>query len=349
MFLMNSWYAVAWGHELGRSLFARTVCGKAMVFYRREDGRVAALEDLCWHRLLPLSKGMLEGDFVRCKYHGFVYDSAGQCVRMTAQDAIPTSARVANYPVAEKHRLVWVWPGDAAKADPSLIPDLHWFADPAWAGDGTYYHFRCDYRLLIDNLMDLTHETYVHPESIGSDEVASAPIKTEVEGEQVVVSRWMLDHQPANFWRRQIGGDKNCDRWQVIRWTAPATIAIDVGVAITGTGAPRGNRGQGVSMFVLNTITPETETSCHYFFGVPRNYKIDDRELSIGLMKAVAGIFNQDRDVLEAQQQAVSANPERALSNVNIDAGSVRTRRILQTKIRAEQASVAAGMSLHSK
>lgn len=336
MFLLNAWYAVAWRHEIGRALFARRICELPMVFYRREDGLPVALEDLCWHRLLPLSQGFLEGDCVRCRYHGLLYDDCGQCIEMPAQETAARTARVARYPVAERHRLVWVWPGDPGKADESLIPNLYWFDDPKWAGDGTSVHFKCGYQLLVDNLLDLTHETYVHPETIGSEHIPNAPLKTETDGDEVVVSRWMIDHEPAAFWKRQLGTDRNCDRWQVARWSAPANVVIDVGVAVTGTGAPQGDRSNGISMRVVNTVTPETQTSCWYFFGNPRDYKLQDRELTLSIAKAVAGIFDQDRIVLESQQQALLANPQRKLMNLNIDAGSVRARRILEAKLKAE-------------
>jgi vanillate O-demethylase monooxygenase subunit len=255
---------------------------------------------------------------------------------MPAQEAVASNARVTGYPIAEKHRLVWVWPGDPSKADESLIPNLYWFSDPKWTGDGATAHFKCGYQLLADNLLDLTHETYVHPETIGSEHIPDAPLKTEARGEEVVVSRWMLDHEPASFWKRQIGTDKNCDRWQIARWTAPANVVIDVGVAVTGTGAAQGDRSRGISMMVVNSITPETETSCWYFFGNPRNYNIEDQELTVSIMKSVAVIFDQDRQILEAQQQAILANPDRKLRNPNIDAGSVRARRILEAKLNAE-------------
>lgn len=336
MFLLDAWYAVAWRHEIGRELFARRVCGRPMVFYRRQDSAPVALEDLCWHRLLPLSQGFLEGDCLRCKYHGLLYDSCGQCVEMPAQETVTKTAHVTSYPVAERHRLVWVWPGDPAKADESLIPNLHWFNDPKWAGDGTSVHFKCGYQLLVDNLLDLTHETFVHPETLGSEHILSSPLKTEANGEEVVVSRWMLDHEPAAFWKRQLGTEKNCDRWQIARWTPPSNVVIDVGVALTGTGAPHGDRSHGITMKVVNTVTPETETSCWYFFGNPRDYKLDDRELTLSIMKSVAGIFDQDRVVLESQQQAILENPHRKIMNLNIDAGSVRARRILEAKLNAE-------------
>jgi vanillate O-demethylase monooxygenase subunit len=75
---MNAWYAAAWNHEVGRRLMPRTICGKKVVLYRRTDGIAAALEDACWHRLLPLSMGRLDGDEVICGYHGLVFDEIGR-------------------------------------------------------------------------------------------------------------------------------------------------------------------------------------------------------------------------------------------------------------------------------
>ena len=76
---LNAWYPAAWSHEIRHELAARTICDKQMVLYRREDGDVTALEDACWHRLLPLSMGHLRGDEVVCGYHGLVFNSAGRC------------------------------------------------------------------------------------------------------------------------------------------------------------------------------------------------------------------------------------------------------------------------------
>ena len=66
--------------------------------YRRTDGQVAALEDACWHRLLPLSMGRLEGDELVCGYHGLVYNAQGRCTHMPSQETINPSACVRSYP-----------------------------------------------------------------------------------------------------------------------------------------------------------------------------------------------------------------------------------------------------------
>ena len=342
-FPLNAWYVAAWSYEVGqRKLLARTVCNKRMVFWRTSDRAIAALEDACWHRLLPLSMGWLEGDEVVCRYHGLAFDDKGQCTRMPSQDKLNPSARVRSYPVVERFRFVWVWPGDPALADPALVPDLHWNEDPDWEGDGKTMFAKCDYRLFIDNLMDLTHESFVHSTSIGNKHVAEAPMTTTHSGRTVTSTRWMLDIDAPPFWRAQLGKPGNVDRWQIIRFEAPCTIVLDVGVAPAGTGAPQGDRSRGVNGRVLNTITPETDTTCMYFWSLMRNYRLRDQSLTTQLREANANIFVEDQVVVEAQQRAINENPDYALRNLNIDAGAMRARRSIDDMITSERQTTAA-------
>ena len=335
-FPLNAWYAAAWDVELKRALLPRVICGRPLVLYRKADGTAVALEDACWHRLLPLSQGWLNGDDVTCGYHGLVFNADGRCVFMPSQETINPSACVRSYPIVEKHRFVWVWLGNPALADPAKVPDLHWNDDPAWAGDGQLITLKCDYRLVVDNLMDLTHETFVHAGSIGNEAVAEAPFDvTHTEG-GATVTRWMINIDPPPFWAAQLGRPGKVDRWQIIHFEPPCTIAIDVGVAPAGTGAPEGDRSQGVNGYVLNTITPETESSCHYFWAFCRNYRLQDQRATTELRQGVARIFQQDEDVLEAQQRAMEANPGREFYNLNIDAGAMWARRLIDNMLARE-------------
>jgi vanillate O-demethylase monooxygenase subunit len=335
-FPLNAWYAAAWDVELKRALLPRTICGRPLVLYRKADGTAVALEDACWHRLLPLSKGWLNGDEVTCGYHGLVFNADGRCIFMPSQETINPSACVRSYPIVEKHRFVWVWLGDPALADPAKVPDLHWNDDPNWAGDGQLIYLKCDYRLVVDNLMDLTHETFVHAGSIGNEAVAEAPFDVTHTDDHATVTRWMIDIEPPPFWAAQLGKPGKVDRWQIIHFEPPCTIAIDVGVAPAGTGAPEGDRSQGVNGFVLNTITPETESSSHYFWAFCRNYRLQDQRATTELREGVARIFQQDEDVLEAQQRAMVANPGREFYNLNIDAGAMWARRLIDNMLAKE-------------
>ena len=143
---------------------------------------------------------------------------------MPAQETINPSAMVPSYPVVERYRYLWVWPGDLTRADPDLIPDMHQMDDPEWAGDGLTIEAPCNYQLILDNLMDLTHETYVHQGSIGQAELMEAPIETHVDGDCVVVSRWMPDIDAPPFWRNALKKDGPVHRWQVCHFLAPSNV-----------------------------------------------------------------------------------------------------------------------------
>lgn len=333
-FPLNAWYAIAWSHEVSASaVLGRSVCNQKIALWRKPDGNVAALEDACWHRRLPLSLGHIDGEQVVCRYHGLAFDSAGRCTRMPSQDKISSAAKVRAFPAVDTHRLIWVWPGDAALADPALVPDMHWNTDPEWEGDGETMFVKCDYRLQVDNLMDLTHETFVHASSIGQSAIAETPITTVNDERTVTATRWMLDIDAPPFWRTQLGRPGNVDRWQIIRFKAPCTIVLDVGVALAGTGDTQSDRSKGLMLQVLNTITPETDSTCMYFWSILRNYRLRDQSLTNSLRMANARIFEEDRAVVEAQQRYLEANPGQRLNNLSIDSGSMRARRIIDRMI----------------
>jgi phenylpropionate dioxygenase-like ring-hydroxylating dioxygenase large terminal subunit len=131
------------------------------------------------------------------------------------------------------------------------------------------------------------------------------------------------------------------DRWQIIHFEAPCVVAGDVGVALTGTGARDGDRSQGVNGFFLAAITPESETSCHYFWNFVRSFRTDDqsltKELNIAHVNDGKGVYDQDHAVLEAQQAAIDKNPRQPFYNLNIDAGALWARRMIDRMLAAEQ------------
>ena len=73
------------------------------------------------------------------------------------------------YSLVERHSFAWIWMGEAEFADPDRIPDFHWMDDPAWAAVESYHHFGANYQLINDNLLDLSHESFVHEDTIGNE------------------------------------------------------------------------------------------------------------------------------------------------------------------------------------
>ena len=311
MFLKNTWYVAATPDEIDSKPLGRQICGERIAFYRGPEGKACAVEDFCPHRGAALSLGYVENGNLVCGYHGLVMGHDGKTVSMPMQ-RVGGFPCVKSFPVIEKYGFVWVWPGDPAKADASLLPVLEWAESDEWAYGGGLYHINCDYRLMIDNLMDLTHETYVHADSIGQDEIDETPVNTSVEGDEVITSRFMQNIKAPPFWAaamRANGLDDTAavDRWQVSRFTPPSHILIDVGVALAGTGGINADPANRVRAVVVDFITPETESSHWYFWGMARNFKAGDAELTARIREGQGRIFGQDLAVLEAQQRNLVA------------------------------------------
>jgi vanillate O-demethylase monooxygenase subunit len=345
MFPKNTWYVACLPADLGDKPLGRQICGQPMVFFRGPDGQATALEDWCPHRGAPLSLGRVcEGKLV-CGYHGLEMGCDGKTVAMPGQ-RVRGFPPIQAFPVVERHGFIWVWPGDASLANADLVPDLHWANHPDWAYGGGLYRIGCDYRLMIDNLMDLTHETYVHADSIGQPEIDEEAPVTQVEGDHVITQRHMHNISAPPFWRMALrmnglADDVPVDRWQVCHFHPPSHVLIEVGVAHAGHGGIHAPAEHKAGSIVVDFITPETETSIWYFWGMARNFKPQDPALTDAIRDGQGKIFAEDQQMLELQQRNHSLHPSRKLLSLNTDAGGVQARRILERLVAAERAGSA--------
>ena len=342
MFLRNFWYVAAYDHEIGREPLGRMILGEPVVFFRKEDGTPVAFEDRCAHRHLPLSMGKLVGDTLQCRDHGLRYDASGACVKVPGQDTIPPAARVKTYPVVERYRWLWIWMGDPALADPVAITDFHWLDAPSLGAKGQYLHVESNWQLNVDNLLDLTHLAFVHETTIGNAAlVENAKVKVERAANNVVVTRWIIDAPPPPTFVKAGGFTSNVDRWQIIDFVPPAFLRRDVGCSPTGTGAPQGRRAGGINMRNLNAITPETETTSHYFWGQAHDWDIHNRATTDMLVGQIATAFLEDVAVFEAQQRNMTIMPGAPQVEINADNGLIQARRILERIYGEEQGAAA--------
>ncbi len=343
MFPKNTWYVACTSEELTDKPLARQICGDKIAFYRDGDGRVAAVEDFCPHRGAPLSLGFIEDGKLVCGYHGLKMGRDGRTDSMPKQ-RVQGFPCIHAYPVEERHGFVWIWTGDAERADANDIPDFAWSDNPAWAYGGGIYHIQCDYRLMIDNLMDLTHETYVHATSIGQKEIDETPVSTKVEGDQVITSRFMDNTLAPPFWQTALKAnglahDVPVDRWQICRFTPPSHIMIEVGVAHAGKGGLEADDAHKVYATVVDFITPENEDSMWYFWGFARTFKPGDKALTDRIREGQGKIFAEDMDMLEQQQQNLQRHfAGKKLLKLDIDAGGVQARRIIERMLKQEPA-----------
>lgn len=335
MLLRDYWYVAAGADEVGRKPLARTILGEPVVLYRAESGDTVAFADRCPHRGLPLSLGRLDGDALECGYHGVTFGPDGRCIRIPGQKQVPPGAAVRRYPTFERYGLVWIWPGDPAAADPAAAFRFEPMDRPGWDASQLRFHNKFDWRLLVENLMDFTHLTFVHGSTIGSREVTDqAEVKTARNGDNVRITRWMIDIAPAPTYARALGTNANIDRWQVIDFHPPSFVTVNAGVAPTGTGAPEGNRATALERYSLHSITPETEESTHYFWSSAFDPAAHDAAMIEMLADQFRQAFTEDVTILE-HQQARRLN-DQLLIDTNNDAGNLQVRRVLERLAAAE-------------
>ena len=343
MFIKNCWYVAAWDNEVPDGGFlARTITGIPLVFWRDSENRVIAFEDRCCHRGAPLSKGRREGDCVRCMYHGLKFDRNGVCVEIPSQQTIPPQARVRVFPTVEKHRWVWIWMGDASGADETLIPDTHWMDDPAWKSNDGYIHYDVSYLPIADNLLEFSHLPYVHATTLGgSEDYATVVPKVERTGRGVKVTRWTINTEAPGFIQKVRPFAGRVDRWNIYDFVMPGVLLMDSGMALTGTGAPEGNRVDAAEFRGCQALTPETENSTHYFFAHPHNFLIDQPEVTSSIHQSVVTAFAEDRTMIDAQQARLAMDPGFKMVNLGIDAALSQFRWMVNKQIEAEHQSVA--------
>lgn len=334
-FPTNQWYMAAWASEIGDAPLGRTICNEPIVLFRdRSSGQVSALLDRCCHRGAPLSMGEVTDKGLCCGYHGVVFNGCGACVHVPGQDKIPSKMQVRHFAVEERDAIVWVWIGDAALADPAKILPYPYHNQPEkWPFKSHMYHVKADYRLLLENLMDLTHLAFVHKSTIGGNPQAHVQAKMTVTPKDTGLHfiRWLPGSTPPATYVKAVGFKGPVDRWMDFEFVAPGSVVQWTGALDVGRGAEE-NRDQegGFSLRILHCLTPETDNSCFYFWSAANGYRQDDPSATEQLFDQVHTAFQEDKRMIEAQQNILDrTGGEEGLVNIVSDSARVHMRRTL--------------------
>jgi phenylpropionate dioxygenase-like ring-hydroxylating dioxygenase large terminal subunit len=347
MFLKNCWYVAGWSRDLltGQLLPCR-ITDEPVVMYRKRDGSVVALEDRCCHRFAPLSLGRLEGDDLRCMYHGLKYDGTGRCIEIPGQKAISAKMRVRSYPALEKHGWIWVWMGDPAIAGTVLVPAAVGPEEPDWTLRCGQIDYESNYLLINDNLTDFTHLAYVHAKSFGTSEEFARTRPTVVEIPRGIrVQRWVMQPLVEDSSLAGAGdGVRGNELWQSYDFVAPGILLMYNAAYPLGT-ADRNERREPdaksgtpiTASFTSQAVTPMTQKTSRYFFSWgPRAGDGSDAAADMMLKVALAA-FAEDKQIIEAQQRTIDVDPSRRELLTSADIGPVMMRRVLDELIKKER------------
>jgi vanillate O-demethylase monooxygenase subunit len=344
-FVWNGWHVAALSHEVGPdALFARRLLDVPVLIYRLQgSGTPVAMPDRCPHRFAYLSKGLRKGDEVECVYHGLRFGADGRCTHSPYQAAPPLAANLATFPLVERHRMLWIWLGDPARADPATIPDhSHMDRDDLRP---LLWHVKFDgnWQLGNDNLMELTHLFFLHTSTIGGwkEEPGTTPgevysVRAEPDGR--IISRTFVPQvaRPGTF-DNGVPAGQPFDQWNDTIWHAPANMRFTMGAVPAGADPASCTQAY---MEQTHCITPETATTSHYFSGFTRTFNLDqDAAADQSMVAFFRGIFEREDGPMMADiQQQMGTDDLLALEPVILprDRGAVLVRRHVARLLAAE-------------
>ena len=331
-FIRDAWYVAGLSGEVTETtMLARRLLGERVVLYRRRDGRVAALRDQCPHRSFPLSRGALDGDDVVCGYHGFRFGPDGRCKLVPTQQTVPESLAVRAFATVEQEPLIWIWMGDPANADRTLLPAQDWMgAGLGWARSVGYLNVKASYVHLHENLMDLSHLTYLHAKTFGTPDYARAPFETEIDGGTIVVRRTVAPTRLPPVYARPLDMEgKDAARIVTSTFVSPA-MSISA-VVLRNLELPEAARSDH-HIRTAQLLTPEDANSVHYHFLIGRDFGRDDAETTAFIHRSILAAFEEDVFALEALTRVRQDSPEQPVRETSVatDRAGVALRRHLR-------------------
>lgn len=349
-FLRNCWYIAAFADELDAGPVERVIMDEPVALFRMADGVPAAMWGMCPHRYYPLAKGKVMGHSIQCAYHGFQFDGRnGACTRVPSQDTQPARFRQKIYPLVEHGPWLWIWPGDAERADPALLPPIAELgvSAPEWRVDHVgLLPTAGRAQLMVENLMDLTHIAFLHGVLVDGTAFLSVPLAVADEGHRVKASRVMETPWVSGFYDLLFGQH---NRFEGLHATETQTCYYSPGYIRTNSGNFLSIEGKdGVDPTVYGEVrfhhglTPETAGSTHYFSSFSRNYRLEDDAFSAALKPFDRDVRMQDvvaaGEIENGLRRYPAQGPELLAKS---DVAAMRIRRIIQAKLDAEAAATA--------
>lgn len=345
MFLHDAWYMATTSDDLDADgKIGLTMLNQPVVIYRRTDGTAVALENRCIHRMAPLSLGRVEGNNIRCMYHGMLFDETGRALEIPAQDMIPEKACIRNYPIAEKNGWIWVWMGDPSKADLALLPPVYGIRDSGWLMPSDRLDYACNYQLINDNLTDLGHLSWVHIQSFGADSSwSNTPVEITQLPRGVRFNRWLRNIAPIPPLGKAAAHER-VDHWTGLEYHVPGVFHFynalyPVGTAerYAGQEPDREDDALLYDHYSQQAVTPMTNETTRYTFSWGPSKRLGTPEEAEIMRKILGSAFLEDKIMIEAQQKIIALDPARAPMPIVHDKGVVLFQRLMQRLMRQER------------
>jgi vanillate O-demethylase monooxygenase subunit len=228
--------------------------------------------------------------------------------------------------------------GEARKANPAAIADYPPDDQVNWPRANDMLHLKASYVMVLENLMDLSHLSYLHKGSIGSSEADSAKASMDVQRTPggMKFLRVMRDADAPKNWLKRYKTKAKIDRWSEFEYVAPSIILQYSGGVNAGE-YDAGVREGGHLVRTIHAITPETEKSCFYFFNKADGYSKFESPDTVRTWASTTDVFKEDAFMLEQQQLRLENFDTDKLMDINTDVARVQMIRALKERLRQEQ------------
>ena len=314
--LRSMWYPVYQSVQLKQRPLGLQRLGVDIVLWKDSRGRVYAHEDRCLHRGAKLSVGQVVDDALRCAYHGWRYDTSGQCTAIpsskTAQAKLAPRLQLRHFETQERSGLVWVYfsDGQDETIPPLVIPEE--MEDPGYSGFICQAEWGANWILILENLADPMHGPFLH-------------------GQSLTLSRGALEDDmratrtPAGFIVEREGQRGVNFDWSEFYCQDSMWVRLDIPL-------PFGPKG---ILRILCFATPIDENRTLVYFLRYRNLSGWKRAYWRFLYRTFwerqhFKVIEQDRIILESQRGAQSRLMEHL---ANSDRGVTELRKLLREKV----------------
>lgn len=326
--LHNHWYAAGLAEEFGTEPKARTLLDESIVFYRTGSGELTALQNRCLHRSFPLSESTVDGDNIVCGYHGACYSPEGQVLRVPSQ-ANPPNISLRKFPVREVGPLVFIWMGEG-EPDEARFPEVSHLADPAFRTIHGAYHVEGSYLLMQENLHDLSHLAYLHRESFQiDDQFFDNPVEIETTERGVVAKRTHLYNQRVFLPPSVLEALGDDPVWRYDTTVSPSP-ALNEAYIVTGRGENEGDDDAPMQQYIMHFLTPETKSTCHYWYAVSLDHGIeDDMYFEMAPMGFEMGFVEDIKACKDMQELLENQTPSFTEHNFGSDKHGMLFRRVV--------------------
>jgi phenylpropionate dioxygenase-like ring-hydroxylating dioxygenase large terminal subunit len=319
------WYIVAQSGELGEKPISRTLFGAPMVLFRDARGQTGAFVDRCPHRNVPLSLGSVQDGRLVCAYHGWQFDTAGECRLIPSLTGKPEgkARRATRFATREKHGFVWVY--GEPETEPTTEPhEFALFGDSSYTTVSRVVEARGTLYSTLENALDVPHTAFLHRGLFRSESRGITITARVRRTSDRVVAEYIGEPRPPGIVARVLspsGGTVT----HFDRFILPSIAQVEYRI------------GDENHILVDSVMTPVDDFFTRVYAVVSYRMRLPGALVKPVLLPLALRVFAQDAHILGLQTDSIHRFGGEQFASTEIDVLGKHIHRLLRAAERGEQ------------